>query len=105
MASEPGDAQRIEVLRGPSTLAYGGSAIGGVVKHIDERVPSTVAEDGFGGRFSMSYDTNNDGIGIAAGFKGGSGPIVVAVDAVHRESGDYDVPTNPVSSRLAAAAG
>lgn len=105
VASEPGDAQRIEVLRGPSTLAYGGSAIGGVVNIIDERVPLSVAEDGFDGRVSLSYDTNNDGIGIAAGFKGGSGPIVVAVDAVHRESGDYDVPTNPVSSRLAAAEG
>jgi len=105
VASEPGDAQRIEVLRGPSTLAYGGSAIGGVVNIIDERIPSTVAEDGFDGRLSLSYDTNNDGFAITGGAKGGSGPIVVAVDAVHRESGDYGVPVNPVSDRLAAAQG
>jgi iron complex outermembrane receptor protein len=33
VASDPGEASRIEVLRGPSTLAYGGSGIGGVVNH------------------------------------------------------------------------
>jgi iron complex outermembrane receptor protein len=41
VASDPGEASRIEVLRGPSTLAYGGSGIGGVVNMIDDRVPSS----------------------------------------------------------------
>jgi iron complex outermembrane recepter protein len=31
--------ERIEVLRGPSALQYGGSAIGGVVNVIDNRIP------------------------------------------------------------------
>ncbi len=43
VASDPGEAARIEVLRGPSTLAYGGSGIGGVVNIIDDRVPSSPA--------------------------------------------------------------
>ena len=32
--------ERIEVLRGPSALQYGGSAVGGVVNVIDNRIPT-----------------------------------------------------------------
>ena len=32
-------AQRIEVLRGPATLLYGGGAIGGVVNVLDDKNP------------------------------------------------------------------
>jgi len=35
-------AERIEVLRGPQSLLYGSSAIGGVVNVIDRRIPTTV---------------------------------------------------------------
>jgi iron complex outermembrane receptor protein len=35
-------AERIEVLRGPSSLLYGSSAIGGVVNVIDKRIPREV---------------------------------------------------------------
>ena len=36
---DPGTAQRVEVLRGPSTLLYGSTAIGGVVNVIDNTIP------------------------------------------------------------------
>lgn len=35
-------AERIEVLRGPATLLYGSSAIGGVVNVIDKRIPRAI---------------------------------------------------------------
>ena len=38
----PLTAERIEVLRGPSALLFGSSAIGGVVNVIDTRIPRTV---------------------------------------------------------------
>src|SRR5687768_11640672 len=38
VASDPQEAERIEVLRGPSALAYGGSAIGGIVNVIDNQI-------------------------------------------------------------------
>src|SRR3954454_16926890 len=38
----PLTAQRIEVLRGPSALLFGSSAIGGVVNVIDTRIPRSV---------------------------------------------------------------
>lgn len=105
VASEPGEASSIEILRGPSTLAYGGSAIGGVVNIIDDRVPSRPAEGGFQGRVAASAGTVDDSHSLSLGLKAGSGPWVVALDAVSRDSGDYEVPVNPVSDRLAAGSG
>jgi iron complex outermembrane receptor protein len=104
VASEPGGAQRIEVLRGPAALAYGGSAIGGVVNIIDDRIPTAKVE-GFTGRASGSYDTNNDGKAVSGALKAGFGPLVFAIDASKRKSSDYRVDTNPVSDRLAASEG
>lgn len=101
VASDPGEASRIEVLRGPSTLAYGGSGIGGVVNIIDERVPSSPPENGFEGRIAGSASTVDDGKAINGSAKFGKGPLVFAIDADHRESEDYKVPTTPVSARLA----
>lgn len=105
VASEPSEAGRIEVLRGPSTLAYGGSGIGGVVNIIDDRVPSTPASNGVEGRASASYGTVDDGAATSVALKAGTGPWVVALDAVKRQSQDYRTPVNPVSDRLAAAEG
>ena len=88
VASDPAESTRIEVLRGPSTLAYGGSGIGGVVNMIDDRVPSRAASGGLEGRVNGSYDTVNNGKAFSAGLKAGSGPVVFAADIVRRRSGD-----------------
>ncbi len=41
----PLTANRIEVLRGPSALLYGSSAIGGVVNVLDDRIPRTIPDE------------------------------------------------------------
>jgi iron complex outermembrane receptor protein len=41
----PLTADRIEVLRGPSALLFGSSAIGGVVNVVDSRIPRTVPDE------------------------------------------------------------
>lgn len=45
-AVEPLFASRIEVLRGPSTLLYGSSAVGGAVNVINNNIPDTAPEPG-----------------------------------------------------------
>ena len=40
-------AERIEVLRGPSALLFGSSAVGGVVNVVDTRIPRTVPTNGY----------------------------------------------------------
>jgi iron complex outermembrane receptor protein len=105
VASEPSEATRIEVLRGPATLAYGGSAIGGVVNIIDDRVPSSAAKDGPEGHLSASYGTADDSYAASANLKAGKGPWVVVVDAVKRKSQDYKAGGRAVSDILADATG
>jgi iron complex outermembrane receptor protein len=46
VAINPLTAERIEVLRGPSALLFGSSAIGGVVNVIDARIPRRVPDEG-----------------------------------------------------------
>ena len=105
VASEPSEASRIEVLRGPSTLAYGGSAIGGVVNILDDRVPSAAAKNGLEGHVAGSYGSVDDSYSAAANLKAGKGPWVFVLDAVKRRSQDYEAGGRPVSDTLLAATG
>ena len=105
VAVDPAEAQRIEVLRGPSALLYGGSAIGGVVNILDERVPTSPATGGFDGRISGQVASVDDARQLSAQLKVGQGPLVFSVDALRRESDDYAVPVPPESRRLAQLEG
>jgi iron complex outermembrane receptor protein len=105
VASDPQEAERIEVLRGPSALAYGGSAIGGVVNVIDNRIPSKYVE-GAHGRLLGSYTTGDDGGALSGGLSAGVGNgVMLTLDAAHRRSKDYEVPVDPMSGELAAQLG
>src|SRR5690606_16655763 len=42
-------ARRVEILRGPSALLYGGGAMGGVVNVLDNKIPTSVPQDGLDG--------------------------------------------------------
>ena len=57
VAVNPLTAERIEVLRGPSALIYGSSAIGGVVNVIDRRIPRSEPEDGYDVNGLLEYGT------------------------------------------------
>ena len=83
VAAPMGGAQRVEVLRGPSTLFYGSSAIGGVVNVIDGRIPDAMPKNGFSGTARLDY-------GSAAQEKSGFAGIDAAVTdrfVVHGEAG------------------
>ena len=83
--------ERIEVLRGPSALQYGGSAVGGVVNVIDNRIPSEPI-NGFGGRADLGYATGNKEKSGGVLLEGGNDRIAVHVDAFNRDSKDVSVP-------------
>lgn len=83
--------ERVEVLRGPSALQYGGSAVGGVVNVIDNRIPTEPIE-GFGGRADFGYATGNKEKNGGVLLEGGNGRVALHVDAFSRDSKDVSVP-------------
>lgn len=104
VASDPQEASRIEVLRGPSALAYGGSAIGGIVNIIDERIAERTIQ-GLEGRVLGSMSSVDDGKSISTAVKAGLGSFVVTLDGLHREAENYDVPVPAESRRQLEADG
>lgn len=89
---EPLLAERIEVLKGPATLLYGGGAIGGVVNVIDKRVPTYVPENGVEGELELRANSvANEGAGLF-GLTAGAGNFAVRVEGVKRQADDYEIP-------------
>lgn len=82
---------RVEVLRGPGALLYGGSATGGVVNVINGRIPTeplTTVE----GRADLSAASGNRERNGALRLDGGNGRIGLHVDAFDTRSTDVAVP-------------
>lgn len=100
---DPLSAERIEVLRGPATLLYGSSAIGGVVNVIDNRVPEQVPDKAIGGRVELRGGTVSGERSGGASLDGGSGRFAWHVDLLKREADDYETPGFAESKALREA--
>lgn len=74
VAINPLTAERIEVLRGPSALLFGSSAIGGVVNVIDTRIPRRVPDGSVAADALLNY-------GSAANERSASASIDVPLGA------------------------
>ncbi|HEU4680479.1 MAG TPA: TonB-dependent receptor, partial [Gemmatimonadales bacterium] len=58
---EAGEAERIEVIRGPASVLYGSDALGGVVNIITPELPDALDRDPFvSGSVIAGYATNNE---------------------------------------------
>jgi iron complex outermembrane receptor protein len=88
---EPVLAESIEVLRGPSTLLYGGGAIGGVVNVIDKRIPDHVPEQLSGAAEVRHASVNDENVAVVS-LDGGDGRLAFHVDAVARDSNNVEIP-------------
>lgn len=102
---DPLSAERIEVLRGPATLLYGSSAIGGVVNVIDNRVPEQVPDQAIGGTVELRGGTVSDERSGGASLNGGGGRFAWHVDLLKREADDYEIPGFAESEALRQAEG
>lgn len=84
-------AEAVEVLRGPSTLLYGGGAIGGVVNVIDRRIAASVPEaPAFA--FESRHDTASDMNTVVGSIDFATGNFAWHLDALKREWNDLDIP-------------
>jgi iron complex outermembrane recepter protein len=91
MTVEPILANAVEVLRGPSTLLYGGGAIGGVVNVIDRRIATSLPEEP-----AIAFETRHDTAADQQSFVGSAdfatGNFVWHIDALQREWNDLEIP-------------
>ena len=88
---DPIAVDRIEVLRGPGALLYGGNAVGGVVNLIDGRIP-TAPLQGVTGRADVGFASGNRERQGAVLVEGGNERLGLHVDASGRRFGDTRVP-------------
>lgn len=91
VAVDPWRATRVEVLRGPATLLYGGGAAGGVIDLITGRFDPHLP-DAAGGVLAGSYGGNGEDRQARAelALPAGEGGVVRA-DYGWRRSGDFDI--------------
>lgn len=94
------DADKIEILRGPAALAYGGQAIGGVVNVIDGLIVDELPERSGGGEAYGAYNSVNDGTEGGVRTNLTAGPFVLALSASKRDFGDFRIPGLAESSQL-----
>lgn len=106
---DPLVVERVEVLRGPGALQYGGSAVGGVVNLIDHRVHGEALfgpEGGVSGRAQLRFGGAERERGGSALLETGTDQFNLHVDAFKRRTRDTRVPielecTKPGSPALA----
>jgi iron complex outermembrane receptor protein len=89
VTSDPFSARQIEILKGPSTLLYGGGAIGGVVNVIDRRIPTSVPKRGYEAEAALQYGTSAEEIAGFLGFTVGHGNFAARLEGTVRNAEDY----------------
>jgi iron complex outermembrane receptor protein len=100
VAIDPIAVERIEVVRGPAALLYGGNAVGGVVNVLDNRIPQE-AIDGVRGTFDARLATGGDRErATAALVEIGNGRFALHFDAHTRDTDDLKIPALARSQRL-----
>ncbi len=100
---DPLTAQRVEVLRGPAVLLFGGDAIGGAVNVIDKRIPRDVPEeaihfDALGG-FGNAADDWSVGASVDVPL---TNKLVFHVNGSFRDTDDVRIPGFVVAPELRA---
>ena len=95
---DPNSVERLEVVRGPAALLYGGNAIGGVVNSFDNRIPSEPV-DGIHGSGELRYGGADTTRSRSGALEAGDGNFALHVDAASREFNDVRIPGYAHSSR------
>lgn len=91
-ALDPLFASRIEVLRGPATLLYGGAAIGGVVNVIDNAIPDTAPDGKARGAVELRGGGASRERAALLSVGGGANAFSTQVNVLQQKTGDARIP-------------
>jgi iron complex outermembrane recepter protein len=91
VAIEAVTARRIEVVRGPMSLLYGSSALGGVVNVVRDEVPRTRSEHPHGTATGLVNSVDRS-TAVGAYTTAGTGPFALRAELSARGSGDLRTP-------------
>ncbi len=85
--------EKVNIIKGVGAIAYGGDAIGGVVKINNDSVP---AYQGFSGAVLMHGQTVNENIGLAASTSFRKENHFLKAKFSVKDYADYKIPTNQI---------
>ncbi|QYX50806.1 TonB-dependent receptor [Pseudomonas sp. S07E 245] len=88
---DPVTVERVEIVRGPAALLYGGNAIGGVVNTFDNRIPDAPI-DGTHGAGELRYGGADTTRSSAGKLEAGDGNFALHLDANSRHFNDLRIP-------------
>ena len=97
VAIEPLTASQIEVVRGPMSLLYGSSAMGGVVNVVKHDIPESVPEHAYG-QFSIELASVQPGIATGGSLIAPLGPVVARFEGSARLAGDLRTPVGTLDN-------
>lgn len=92
----------MEIVRGPMSLLYGSSAVGGVVNLVTNRIHYTY-EEGMFSKFLVQGETVNNGISSAAHLNYGKNKWMFHVDGSTRNLGEQEIPGYARTSKVRRA--
>lgn len=91
------EAERIEVVRGPSSILYGSDALGGAINVISKDVPTAGSEETFvGGQVDGQYKSNNNERAGALDLRGARGSVGFRAGFERRIADNFNAPDVPI---------
>ncbi len=115
MTVDPNSAERIEIVRGPATLLYGSSVVGGLINIITPHAayrnlltpPESYGEsliDGTRAQTGADTGSANRQTGTYANLQHSRGNMLYWASGAKRRTGDYNTPEGPVFNTAAELA-
>jgi iron complex outermembrane receptor protein len=102
VALDPLLIERVEVVRGPAALLYGGNAVGGVVNVITHRIHTSLPDSPLRGRMEARAGTADEERSAGLVLEGAAGQLAWHADYYHRDTEDVEIPGFAESDRLRA---
>ncbi len=91
-ALDPSSARRIEVVRGPGALLYGGNALGGVINVIRDEIPTAMPHRLTGAATLQTETSTGSLAGSASAVFPLAGRVPLRVEVAARTAGDLKTP-------------